>query len=100
MKKEVHDLKSLRERQEMLKLEMQISKEAFRNSVHKTKSKSGSFLVNYVLIPIGAGGIINVIMKNLNDREYQGEKPAWLAFAEQIISGIGEQFNINHTDDN
>jgi len=91
MKKKINDLKSLRERQEILKLEMKISQEAFHNSVHRTKLEAGSFLMKNFLIPLGAGSIISLILNK--DKVDPGDKPSWLIFAEQAVQKAGEFFN-------
>lgn len=89
--KKINDLKSLRERQEILKLEMKISQEAFHNSVHRTKQEAKSYLLRNFLIPLGAGSLISLLFNK--DKVEPGEKPSWLIFAEQAVHKAGEFFS-------
>ena len=87
--KNIKDLKSLKERQELLKLEMQITEKAIKTSLKHTEHEAKSFILKNILIPIGAGSLIALLF---NKEATTDDKPGWLLFAEQAVKKANEFF--------
>ncbi|MCG8326558.1 MAG: hypothetical protein MI974_02675 [Chitinophagales bacterium] len=87
--KDIKDLKSLKERQKLLKLEMQITEKAIKTSLKHTEQEAKSFILKNILIPIGASSLITLLF----DKEATAnDKPSWLLFVEQLVKKANEFF--------
>ena len=85
----INSLSELRQRKEMLKLEMKITRQSIGTSIKHTEDTIKSNILRKIIVPLGAGSLASMLFK---EHQMDEEKPSWLLFLQQMLEKINEYY--------